>query len=228
MMLFSRFIILMFVFSMGAHCMSQDTQTERLIESLASGSKRPLLDEPGGAQVSASKLGLDVQEQRRVAGVIRQIDQTWNEEVWEKLVSHCEDKRYCLTTINDNEFAVNWTIGEVCSYLAEKQVLDCIDEKLQSISSPPTREHIGYSVDLFDGKTLLEWRKVRKEKRFNDLQIELTSAAINHVKQDENISEAERERAIGELNRLRRRYERTVQSQFVRINLVGEEFSLPK
>ncbi len=224
----SPFVILLFVFSIGPRCMSQDLKIDRLIENLASGSKSPALDEAGVSRVSASKLGLDVQEQRRVAEVIRQIGVTWNEEVWEKLVANSVDDRYCLTTINDNEFAVNWTVGEVCSYLAEKQILDCINETLRLVPVPPTREHIGFSVDLFDGKSLREWRANRKDKRFNDLQIELTSVAIDHLKNYKNLSQTESDHAVGELNRLRRRYERTLQSQFVRIKLIGEEFSLPK
>jgi hypothetical protein len=208
--------------------MSQDAKIDRLIESLVSGSKSPLLDDAGVPRATASKLGLDIQEQRRVADVIHQIDQMWNEEVWDKLIARCDDGRYCLTTINDNEFVTNWTVGRVCSYLTERQILDGINEILRSIPPAPTREHIGYSVDLFDGKSILEWRTIRKEKRFNDLQVELTSAAIDHLKRDKNLSETERDQVVGKLNGLRRRYERTVQSQFVRIKLVGEEFSLPK
>jgi len=224
----SPLVILLLVFSIGSQCMSQDSKIDKLIESLANSSKTPTLDGAEGSRVSASKLGLDVQEQRHVVDVIRQIDLIWDEQVWDRLVAHSDDGRYCLTTINDNEFATNWTVGEVCSYLAEKQILDCINETLRSIPPPATREHIGYSVDLFDGKSILEWRTIRKEKRFSDLQLELASTAIDHLKNDKSISETERDRATGELNKLRGRYERTVQSQFIRVRFIGEELRLPK
>jgi len=222
--------ILIATFAVQEPLLSQDSKMSirDLSERLGNRSMAPKLPEEAVEKIRASTLGVDVTEQKRVVEVILQIDAAWNENGWESLIERSDDDRYCVTTINDNGYARNWTVGEVCSHLAKSQLVDCIADILGSVSVPASREHIGYHIDFLQGESLREWRAERKVKGFSELQTELAAIAIEIVETDANVSLIERELTVKNLAKLRRRLERTVQSQFVRVSFIGEEYRVPR
>jgi hypothetical protein len=201
---------------------------DKLLGSLVSSSQPSDVSANTSSRLTAKQLGIDTNEQTRVAKIVFEINSNWSESFWEKLIVMSTDDRHCITVLNDNGFAENWSVGDVCGYYAESQITDSIRECFESISVDVTKEHVGYRVDIFEGQSIASWREQRKGKRYTELQLELVDVAISHVTSDNSVEGTQRELALKGLRNLRRRTERTVQPGFVRVAFIGEEYSLPR
>lgn len=221
-----------FVFVLGSLCMinsiAASDDIASTISQLRNRSNEPKLPARNdGFKVTAQKLSLDLDEQARILDLLTKINVSWNEEVWELLVAN-DDDSYCITVQNDNDFLANWSVRDVCTRLAELQISDRITEVLMLVEPPPTKEHVGYIIDLFDGASVSEWRKKHIAKNYAQLQVELTSMAIAIVKDDESISSDNKETVVSSLKELRNTLERVVRPQFLRIRLMSGQYEVLK
>ncbi len=204
------------------------TTVVELVRKLESRHSAPVLSDDLEQRREKNFAGRNSEEQRRISGVLDEINKCWNEQCWETLVQECERDKYCLTIVNQHGFLENWTVGEVCEYLAVTQLTSRVDAILQFVEVPTTREHIGYQLDLLDGESLHDWRIARKEKSFIVLQSELVTKAKNDVEKDSNIRPLNRELVLRLLLSLERELKKVVRPQFVRVPLIGEKYSLPR
>jgi len=96
---------------------------DALIDSLANRNPPPVIFEAGpGRWAPHFDPNYDWREQARVDKALRKTVEQQSLELWERLMAHAEDERYCLTfndqAANCSEKGTNWTVGRFCGEIA--------------------------------------------------------------------------------------------------------------
>jgi len=154
-----------------------------LIESLASTNARPFLVEHQGRDVPLFPPDHNWEEERRVAGVLAQLNSIESEALWEELVEHVDDKRHALTMAFDGGHAVNYTVGQLCWELAIGRLHAGAIVALEPNSDRRTHPYL----DLGYEKDLKRWRRERARYSLLELQIQLCELSIKLAESSDKI-----------------------------------------
>ena len=159
---------------------------EGLIAAMASANPPPALVDRGNATVTVFAEGYDWSEQQRVRLAMDAVMRADPDEIWWYLREAMEDDRYVLTATRGTEVR-NFTIGMLCSDLAELRLCLCFTRRLPLVpgrlpaSFQPEREFL-----LHEDR----WRRERMP--LHAMQAALCEVAIRHwesVRETEPCSE---------------------------------------
>jgi hypothetical protein len=157
----------------------------QMIDSLANRNPAPKLTTVGFTKPIFPE-DFDWNEQARVNRVFIQLRKNESEELWEELIKHLHDERYSLTMMDFNEFAHNYSVGDLCYKIAYNRLYAGIEEH-RAVND------IGRPVYLETGiKNMLEWRKKRARKKLWELQAEVCELALKDIPNAKGISEQAR------------------------------------
>jgi len=141
------------------------SKLDSLIDSLANSNPEPELIELDALNlVPVFDRNYDWNEQGRVVKAIQKVLDDPTAELWERLVRHQNDHRYCLT-FNDqiqgvDHYAVNWSVGAFCREIASFQ-----------LTFPA--EHATKSLLLGDGERVITLPLVSSEPPPKEAQADL-------------------------------------------------------
>lgn len=144
------------------------------VASLASRNKPPLLGNP--RQRPAFDARFDWAEQGRVWRVVKDLVAA-PAESWSSLVTHIDDREYCVTVESGEGTFSNWTVGDSCRIVLSRT----LSEPYFCDLSPMTRElHAEFRRPSFarDPRTLKEWLLARADTPLAHMQAEACESAI--------------------------------------------------
>jgi len=94
----------------------------QLIDSLANSNRPPDIEYFGGYGGAFFKENFDWKEQDRVVDAIKELVTRATPGLWEQLLGHASDERYCITFDDEWETsgnsARNWSVGRLCNEIA--------------------------------------------------------------------------------------------------------------
>jgi hypothetical protein len=151
-----------------------------MINALANRNSPPKLVEAPVCWLPLYPADYDWKEEERVANALGKVSREKTAAMWEELVRHIDDDRYCRTLKDKNEtFALgNWTVGRFCLTWADAWLIGVYVEHLPN---DPNKDGYPLYLDLKLGN-LKEWRKQRQDKQLYELQIEVCEKAIELLK----------------------------------------------
>lgn len=153
------------------------SEVESLIDQLASKNKPPKV------RIEVTPYALfprdfDWSDQKRVIGIIEILHNKAQEDM-PALLSHLDDKRYCITLESDQS-ASNYSVGRICSLLLQQSLVagyqDCLKGDQRVFNA------LSYPESLESEDACLEYLKDKKNTRLIEIQIDLTKQAIRGAK----------------------------------------------
>jgi hypothetical protein len=165
-----------------------------MVEGIANRNKAPkYVKWPGSWTENAALFpeNHDWKEEARVWKAVYQLKQDQTEEVWEELVKHINDRRYCTTSTEiDTGDAYIQDVGSICGGLADSRLIGVYWQHL-----PPDPNSIkGHVLSLDVGVNgLSRWRKQRAAKTLYELQIEVCEKAIESLASAKGVRQAQKD-----------------------------------
>jgi hypothetical protein len=168
--------------------METDRNPQTMIAALASSAKAPELKRHRGQVVPVFPVDFDWDEQRRVERAFFTLLEDNRTELWEELLKHFDDSRYALTMCRGGNPVRNFTVGDLCRFLAERRVH--FASGLHSDPNSRGRPDIYLELGIDD---LEKWLRQRPGKSLVDLQIEICEKALMAVA-DKNLTPEARDK----------------------------------
>lgn len=109
------------------------------------------------------------------------------EAAWPELVSHLDDKRYCITLRSFSGYTYTWTVGDMCGRIISKNLCKAYYQTLQAsfgarnVNARNVHSRMSLPRIPRGTKTLKEWCEDRSKKKLYELQIELCEWAIQEL-----------------------------------------------
>ena len=155
-----------------------DEQFGRLIDALANSNPQPKITELGSYWAPSFADDFAWKEQDKVVEAIGRLLKHVTPATWEQLVTNSEDQRYCITfndqAANADEFAKNWSVGDLCHEIASFHLEFPVEEAIDVIQAG--ERPIFLPIDGISD--LKAWRRKHCQKPLYELQIELCRLAL--------------------------------------------------
>jgi hypothetical protein len=169
----------------------------KMVEAIANRNKPPKIvrrDRDCPSSFPIFPKDYDWKEETRVRKAIQALYQDESEEVWEALVRHAKDERYCSVTYSGNSGdAYIDSVGYICYLLAYERLCCVFQEHLPSL--PPH----GCPIHLEDvSKDMAAWRNKQKNKSLYQLQIEVCEMALRKLPKARNDDISRKEKALAQ------------------------------
>ncbi len=151
----------------------EDPKVAQLRTELTSKNREPKVNNPDGGEKPTVAISRDFswEEQARVRGEIHRLTKNPNEELVVQLL-RISGSDYCVSTINDNEFIYNHSVGEVAARLAHLIIELPVH---QAFADVPAKETNPYqkSIQLYDVIKTPNAEKLLTEDHLKLYQIQL-------------------------------------------------------
>jgi hypothetical protein len=198
---------------------------EKLIDALVNHNPKPEIVRPTIRTVPIFDKGYDWEEQERVLRAIHTLAAQTNPEMWEVLVSHDNDDRYCLTFGDENRYADNESVGYFCGDIAYNQLMFPVERNLERINLE--RQAKGLHVVVLGGvESLKKWRESHSNMLYYELQIEVCKIALEELAGIKGVSEKAKEdcrtRLKAEIDTLKR----TKEGVFTKFKFPGDRYEI--
>ncbi|MGA7701206.1 MAG: hypothetical protein WCB27_16490 [Thermoguttaceae bacterium] len=143
---------------------------EKAIDALANHNPPPRILDLHDKSVPIFPAKYDWREDSRVRTAIRDLQRETSPEMWEHMVAHSRDQRYCITCNDPQDFATNFSVGDICGWVAKNRIYSVLQKNRLRLPPPSPM-----------GKDLLDWRRSHAKSSYVELQIEVCSDAIRRL-----------------------------------------------
>jgi hypothetical protein len=149
-----------------------------MIDAMANHNTPPKLVDNGIGRLPLYPADYDWKEETRSGIAFSKVYKEKTAAMWEELVRRIDDKHYCVTIKDKNEYYAlgNKTVGWFCELWAHDWLCGVCNQHL-----PRDPRKDGYPLSLNVIGNLMEWRKKRADKQLYELQIEVCEETIRQM-----------------------------------------------
>jgi hypothetical protein len=193
-----------------------------MVASLVNRNQAPTIVDAGDHNLPEFDKGYDLKEQQRVIDTLSALGNDSRVEVWEELLSHTHDDRYCLTFGVDG-FQSNRTVGYMCLKLAKLRFQAALEECLDQFEVDREFE-VWRDLELPPGfvKDPVAWRKKQTDKPLHELQIDELERARPQIAKMKKLPEDQRQRMDAAIVKRIQLMRKTKRADFVKFRFPGD------
>lgn len=170
----------------------------QMIDALASTNAPPVLQkndkqlliEYGPTQLPIFPIDFDWENQENVLTTARELSQTESLEVWDEILKHFDDKRYCITLWKEYENPETCSVGQMCCNIAYHRLDGAF---LENLGLDDRFLPLRIPLENKEFENLPAWRKNRQKSTWVEMQIEVGELVLAAIPKVQYISPERRE-----------------------------------